>query len=141
VNDASTIMLVVYVFVLMASVFGVAALLLTGLDILRRHLRWKPEACSFCGTPTALVAKLIAGPRVAICDRCTGRYLEHLPGPEASGVSDVATRLRCSFCGQAAVAMRVVPSGSGSHICEACAEICRDILAADAHKTSEEKRV
>jgi ribosomal protein S14 len=141
VSDASTVALVAYVVLLMASVFGVAAALLTGLDVLRQRLRWKPEACSFCGTPTALVEKLIAGPRVAICDTCTNTYLEELAAPETGGLSDVAARVRCSFCGQAAAAVRVVPSGSGSHICEGCADICRDILAADAQKTSGEKRI
>jgi ATP-dependent Clp protease ATP-binding subunit ClpX len=30
----------------------------------------KALKCSFCGRPDAEVAKLVAGPRVYICDRC-----------------------------------------------------------------------
>jgi ATP-dependent Clp protease ATP-binding subunit ClpX len=31
---------------------------------------WRRLACSFCGKRAAEVAKLVAGPRVYICDRC-----------------------------------------------------------------------
>ena len=32
-------------------------------------------ACSFCGKSEANVAKLVAGPRVYICDRCTAAVI------------------------------------------------------------------
>jgi ATP-dependent Clp protease ATP-binding subunit ClpX len=40
--------------------------------------------CSFCGRSDAEVAKLVAGPRVYICDRCayeTIRIMEAAPPP------------------------------------------------------------
>jgi ATP-dependent Clp protease ATP-binding subunit ClpX len=42
-------------------------------------------ACSFCGRDDAEVAKLVAGPRVYICDRCVAiasRLMEGPPGEE-----------------------------------------------------------
>jgi hypothetical protein len=41
-------------------------------------------ACSFCGSTAAQVSRLIAGPRVFICDGCVARcnviLAEHPPG-------------------------------------------------------------
>ena len=50
-----------------------------GDDMLFRNLR-----CSFCGRSEAEVDKLVAGPRVYICDRCayeTIRIMESTPEP------------------------------------------------------------
>ncbi len=50
--------------------------------------------CSFCGKGEADVAKLVAGPRVYICDRCAAQVIrimeqsdDHAPGssPSRSG--------------------------------------------------------
>lgn len=43
-------------------------------------------ACSFCGRDNADVKKLVAGPRVYICDRCVAlasRIMEGPPGDES----------------------------------------------------------
>jgi ATP-dependent Clp protease ATP-binding subunit ClpX len=48
-------------------------------------------ACSFCGRSAAEVARLVAGPRVYICDRCAARVAEIMgavpeaPPPEPAG--------------------------------------------------------
>jgi len=47
-------------------------------------------ACSFCGRDNAEVAKLVAGPRVFICDRCayeTIRIMETTPPSAPSPVA------------------------------------------------------
>ena len=74
--------------------------------------------CSFCGRPSTQVAKLIAGPRVYICDACVGAAEQVLPGesstegtPERSaggggGPMELVpfdSRVRCSFCRQKSV--------------------------------------
>lgn len=44
--------------------------------------RARPLRCSFCGKPETQVGKLIAGPKVHICDACVGacnRILEATP--------------------------------------------------------------
>jgi hypothetical protein len=38
-------------------------------------------ACSFCGRGNADVAKLVAGPRVYICDRCVAIASRIMEGP------------------------------------------------------------
>ena len=38
-------------------------------------------ACSFCGRDNADVAKLVAGPRVYICDRCVAIASRLMEGP------------------------------------------------------------
>jgi hypothetical protein len=47
-------------------------------------MRIRRLACSFCGSTADQVARLIAGPRVFICDgcvaRCTEILAEHPPG-------------------------------------------------------------
>ena len=38
---------------------------------------WKPSlACSFCGKSAAEVAKLVAGPKVYICDACAAMAVQ-----------------------------------------------------------------
>jgi len=52
-------------------------------------------ACSFCRRPEREVAKLVAGPRVHICDRCAAEAIrimndsDHAPAPQPAegGVS------------------------------------------------------
>jgi hypothetical protein len=47
-------------------------------------MRTRALACSFCGSTAAEVTRLIAGPRVFICDGCVARcneiLAEHPPG-------------------------------------------------------------
>jgi hypothetical protein len=38
-------------------------------------------ACSFCGRGEAEVAKLVAGPKVYICDRCAARVVRIMEEP------------------------------------------------------------
>jgi hypothetical protein len=51
-------------------------------------MRTRALACSFCGSTAAEVARLIAGPRVFICDACVARcneiLAEHPPSASAS---------------------------------------------------------
>jgi hypothetical protein len=72
-----------------------------------RGRRIKPDMlCSFCGRPSAQVAKLIAGPKVYICDACVGTGEQVLRGAtptETAGggqmeLLTVGSRVRCSFC-------------------------------------------
>lgn len=44
-------------------------------------------ACSFCGKPAAEVAKLVAGPRVYICDRCVAEAQRVMNDPSV-GMSE-----------------------------------------------------
>jgi ATP-dependent protease Clp ATPase subunit len=47
-------------------------------------LRGKRLACSFCGKSAAEVAKLVAGPKVYICDECVAAANRIMHGATAS---------------------------------------------------------
>ena len=50
-------------------------------------MRERRLACSFCGKTEAEVAKLVAGPKVHICDRCVAiaaSIMESQPGAPSS---------------------------------------------------------
>jgi ClpX C4-type zinc finger len=53
-------------------------------------MRTRRLACSFCGSTADQVTRLIAGPRVFICDGCVARcnaiLAEHPPGALAGAV-------------------------------------------------------
>jgi hypothetical protein len=105
-------------------------------------------ACSFCGLPDAQVAKLIAGPKVYICDACVGAAGQVFGGhtPKESSrdarmeLLPVSSRVRCSFCGKktgqtktkSSPGLRVVQSGS-KRVCDRCLDICRRILDDRSH--------
>jgi hypothetical protein len=72
-----------------------------------RGRKVRPDmVCSFCGLPSAQVSKLIAGPKVYICDTCVGAAEQVLPGnasKDAAGRGPMelvpfGSKLRCSFC-------------------------------------------
>jgi ATP-dependent Clp protease ATP-binding subunit ClpX len=46
-------------------------------------------ACSFCGKTAAQVAKLVAGPRVYICDACASEVARIMNDPDARSRSTV----------------------------------------------------
>jgi hypothetical protein len=46
-------------------------------------------ACSFCGKTAAQVAKLVAGPRVYICDVCASEVVRIMNDPDAGSRSAV----------------------------------------------------
>jgi hypothetical protein len=95
-------------------------------------------ACSFCGRSGLDVFRLVAGPGVYICERCTegaGRLrdphemeeppaqLKIVPGDRAAS---------CSFCGKRrADVERLVAADSGATICTACLALCDEIQAAE----------
>lgn len=89
-----------------------------------------PDAvCTFCGRPPAEVAKLIAGPKVYICDSCVASAEQ----ARASGANDHISRARspasrCSFCGKLKSAARAILAARAAKICGDCLVVCRQIL-------------
>jgi hypothetical protein len=120
-----------------------------------RRRRWRREVqllsgpvgpCSFCGRPRDVCAKLIAGPEVFICDRCSVQATRLAADPAVEGQAEGSMRLeppeskaRCSFCGlegrqvQHLVASGLaVPAGKFGdlpRICDRCRDLCLEILA------------
>jgi ATP-dependent protease Clp ATPase subunit len=58
----------------------------------RRKLR-----CSFCGKDDSQVAKLVAGPRVFICDVCTATAARIMSGNDNEALERAQARNRLSF--------------------------------------------
>jgi len=110
-----------------------------------RGRKVRPDmVCSFCGLPSTHVAKLIAGPKVYICDTCVGAGEQVLgddtpretPGGRRMEPVPFDSRARCSFCGKkprhteknaSSLELRIVRSGDKA-VCDSCLEICRRIL-------------
>jgi hypothetical protein len=92
----------------------------------------RPDAvCTWCGRPPSEVAKLIAGPKVYICDGCVA-HAERAAAGRAAGAFTVPPMRRaagrCTFCSRRAAADRpLVPSAAGA-VCEPCLRTCREIL-------------
>jgi hypothetical protein len=119
----------------------------------RRWWRREPQVlsgpvgpCSFCGRPRDVCAKLIAGPRVFICDRCVMQATRLAAGPAVEDQAEGSMRLeppgseaKCSFCGKEARKVRhlvasglTVPAGKFGdlpRICDKCRDLCLEILA------------
>jgi hypothetical protein len=98
-----------------------------GVRITRRVLE-----CTFCKRSQREVARLIAGPRVYICDDCvTGgeRLLSgsnSVPGNTLRLAAEGAGE-KCSFCGKRRTIGRPIVSGRAG-ICGECIALCRQIL-------------
>ena len=90
--------------------------------------------CTFCQRPASEVAKLIAGPKVCICDACVALAEKARTGSSARAVRGVLTlagvgwRVRCSFCSKQRTAERPLLTGPAGNICGECLDVCGQIL-------------
>jgi ClpX C4-type zinc finger len=110
-----------------------------------------PGPCSFCGRPRDVCAKLIAGPRVFICDRCVVQATRLAAGAAGAGQVEGPMRLeppgseaQCSFCGKKARKVQhlvasglSVPAGKVGglpRICDKCRDLRLEILTETSPK-------
>jgi len=98
-------------------------------QIWRRRGTAGDAVCSWCGRPPAEVDKLIAGPKIYICDACIARAEQAMSGGRDRGgtLTRVTARARCGFCRRAAGAARPIIAGP-QNVCADCLRVCRDIL-------------
>jgi hypothetical protein len=94
----------------------------------------RPDAiCTWCGRPPSEVSKLIAGPRVYICESCVEAAervvagVRRGAGPFLQVKTNGAAR-RCGFCARRASNDRALVTASPAHVCTDCLRVCRDIL-------------
>ena len=89
-------------------------------------------ACTWCGRPPNEVAKLVAGPRVFICDACVAAAEDAATGRDTAGPFSVrmraSVRRRCDFCRRTAGKDRPILAAAVGNVCSACLEICRQIM-------------
>ena len=100
-------------------------------QVWRRRTLERDAVCSWCERPPSEVSKLIAGPKVYICDSCVGAA-ERAVKFTATGDSTLttlsgATRHRCSFCRKRGTDSRSLVIGA-ANVCGECLIVCRDIL-------------
>ena len=90
-------------------------------------------ACTWCGRPPSEVAKLVAGPRVFICDACVAAAEHAASGRDTTGPFSMTMRAsvrrrRCAFCSRTAAKDRPVLAAAVGNVCSACLAICRQIM-------------
>ena len=100
-------------------------------QIWRRRSATPDAICSWCGRPPGEVAKLIAGPRVYICDACVTAAERVLAGRGDLTHISRSVRDGCSFCRKRANRQTPIITGP-RNICTDCPRICREILASRA---------
>jgi hypothetical protein len=96
----------------------------------------KPDAlCTWCDRPPSEVSRLIAGPKVFICDSCTEAAESVIRGAASDRVdlrsAERGSRARCSFCRKRADDQRSLVIGP-ANVCSECLGICREILISHA---------
>ncbi len=90
-------------------------------------------ACTYCRRPQDKVARLIAGPKVFICDACITISEQILSGATGSAhgflvLAREDTKARCSFCGKRRTSERQLLTGPSANVCGECLGVCRQIL-------------
>ena len=94
--------------------------------------------CSFCGKHHEQARKLIAGPRVWICDECIGKAGRVIATGEATatplsaitsvGEDSDAAPVKCSFCGKRRHEVSGVAAAARVAICTECLALCDEII-------------
>jgi hypothetical protein len=121
---------------------GVGAQILTRLGAdhnrLRRQLGQARRVCSFCRRSGIEAARLVAGPGVYICDRCTSEAALLATHPDAKPDHAQLTVVppgrqgtACSFCGKRPTGPDQLITGPDASICNECLTLCREINAED----------
>lgn len=96
---------------------------------------WRPKraasgrGCGFCGTPEEECGRLVAGPKVFICDRCIEVAQQALAG-QPSRLEQVGGEFTCSFCVKAAKKVGPLVAGPGVRICGGCVNFAAEVVAA-----------
>ena len=91
-----------------------------------------PDAvCTWCTRPPSEMSKLIAGPRVYICEACVVAAERTAGGRHASPFvrrKEKSATMRCAFCGHRARRDRALVTAAAGHVCTDCLRVCREIL-------------
>jgi hypothetical protein len=89
----------------------------------RKRSEARDAVCSWCNRSPREVQKLIAGPKVYICDAC----VEANQGAVRKRDFGPGRHHRCDFCRKRAGADRAVVAGP-PNVCSDCLRVCREIL-------------
>jgi hypothetical protein len=93
----------------------------------------RPDAtCTWCGKPPSEVDKLVAGPKVYICDGCVASAERALKKSSAAGPFTKSLKQsltsRCAFCRKRGSGSRALIEAKSGNLCEDCLRLCREII-------------
>jgi hypothetical protein len=92
--------------------------------------------CSFCGKHQTQVRKLIAGPKVYICNGCVEKAdrviatgeVATTPLSAMKSLGEDAATAKCSFCGKRRHQVSGLAIAAGGTICTECLALCGEII-------------
>jgi ClpX C4-type zinc finger protein len=100
-------------------------------NVWRRRGTVPDAVCTWCERPPSEVDKLIAGPKVFICDACVAAAERVLSDPRGARSSlrraTSGGRERCSFCRKRVSDTRPLVIGP-ANVCADCVRTCREIM-------------
>ena len=95
----------------------------------------RDPVCTWCDRSPSEVSRLIAGPKVFICDACVEAAERAMSGAGTGGGAEspvgAGARPRCAFCNRRASGKIQITTGAAS-ICRECLADCREILDGSA---------
>jgi hypothetical protein len=107
------------------------------------HLgKGKPDTmlrCSFCGKHQKQIKKLIAGPKVYICDECIEKAGQVIATGEVAATAlsaikslgEDAITVKCSFCGKRRHQVSGMAVAAEGAVCVECLALCNEIITED----------
>jgi len=95
----------------------------------------RDAVCTWCGRPPSEVGKLVAGPKIYICDDCAKDASRQLAKMADARPGLRGARTRCSFCSRVGTGSRRVVAGKTANVCDECLKLCLDFMALDSPRT------
>jgi ATP-dependent protease Clp ATPase subunit len=87
--------------------------------------------CTWCGRPPSEVGKLVAGPKIYICDACATDASRRLATMGTAEAGRGRMRTRCSFCHRAGSGGRRIVEGARANVCDECLKLCCEFMQLD----------
>lgn len=84
--------------------------------------------CAFCHRILPLSVRVVAGPKLYICDSCVVNGWAQMLRPAVETSLAVEVLAYCSFCGKERMAVACLASNGATCICNECVELCSGIL-------------
>jgi hypothetical protein len=92
----------------------------------------RDAVCTWCGRPPSEVGKLVAGPKIYICDACATGASRRLATAGNKEAGRGGMRTRCSFCRRSRSGGRRIVEGAHANVCDECLTLCREFMQLDA---------
>jgi len=91
----------------------------------------RDAVCTWCGRPPSEVGKLVAGPKIYICDACAAVASRRLAAMGTAQAERTGIRTRCSFCRRSGAGGRRIVEGEHANVCDQCLKLCCEFMQLD----------